>query len=77
MDIRTGLYIRSGEEPAHGDLAPVRVHMRPDLKCMGGLARAMELTSGQVVCASCQHGPCEVPAGIDHGRELRIIKDER
>lgn len=78
MQIRTGdLYIRPGEEPRPGGRAAVRVHMRADLKCKGGKGRSVELGSGTVVCASCEHGPCALPYGVGHDCELRIIKDKR
>lgn len=76
MEIRTDLYMRESErELVQGD-GPVRLWMPGGLKCKPTNTHARELASGTVVCAGCLHGPCALPKGIEHGREIKVLKEK-
>ena len=90
MEIRTDLYIREEDRGQLKGDGPVDLWMRHGQKCKPsnpinsreykfnpvGMAYARELSGGLVVCVGCQHGTCQVPEGIGHGRELHINKEE-
>jgi len=90
VEIRTDLYIAEADRGQLKGDGPVNLVMPRGLKCAApletagiqfpdpghGVARARELASGRVVCMACQFGPCQLPDGIGHDRELRIYKEE-
>jgi hypothetical protein len=86
--IRTDLFIKEEDRGQLSGDGPVNLRMPIGLKCKQlptnaygdktryyVIARARELAGGRVVCAECGHGPCKVPDGIGHDRELHIYRE--
>lgn len=75
MKIKDGLYTLQKDTDAHRGLSRIPVHHPPSYSCdcPGGVFRAVQLVTGDVVCPGCDNGPCRLPEGIAVGREIRII----
>jgi hypothetical protein len=76
--MRRELYIREKDRSVLAGNGPVHLWMPKGLKCAAPhAAHARELANGAVVCMACQHGPCALPDGIEHDRELHVHKEPK